>query len=116
MFKYLNSTLQNVHDYCKTLANLVNALFAPLNVFVALAGVVVWSEQDEFVITADSKETLRALGRYRRDKLLLQHPNCDNAQLLTRRKFGKALGKWTRFMFRVFKFEIWNRIIHSNAI
>lgn len=90
-FRYLK-TLENVHDYCKELVNLVNVLFLPLNISVVLAGVVVWSEKEEFEITTDSHITIREFARYRRDTLLQQYPN-DNAVLLTRKKFGGVLGK-----------------------
>lgn len=88
-FKYLK-TLNKVHDYCKTLANLVNALYVPLNVFVALTGVVVWTEKDEFEITNEAEAALQQFASYRREQLLKNHPN-DNAQLLTRKKFADSV-------------------------
>lgn len=66
----------------------------PLNIFVALVGVVVWNEKDEIEISFEGETTLRAFADYRRTQLVREHPN-DNAHLLTRKKFkddvvGKA--------------------------
>lgn len=57
-------------------------LYAPLNIFVALVGVVVWTEKDEIQISAKGDETLTNFLHYRRVRLTRDHPN-DNAQLLT---------------------------------
>jgi hypothetical protein len=57
-------------------------LYAPLNIFVALVGIVVWSEKDEIQISAKGDETLTNFLHYRRVRLSKEHPN-DNAQLLT---------------------------------
>jgi hypothetical protein len=57
-------------------------LYAPLNIFVALVGIVVWSEKDEIQISVKGDETLTNFLHYRRVRLSKEHPN-DNAQLLT---------------------------------
>lgn len=57
-------------------------LYAPLNIFIALVGVVVWSEHDEIIFSPNGDTTLANFLHYRKNKLLLDHPN-DNAQLLT---------------------------------
>lgn len=67
---------------CKDIANIVSALYTPFNIFIALVGVVVWTERDEIVLSSNGDETLNAFLRYRKDRLIQQHPN-DNAQLLT---------------------------------
>ena len=97
--------LKRVFRRCKDIANIVNAviqipfrqqkkkgrfrhvsialqLYAPLNIFVALVGIVVWSEKDEIQISVKGDETLTNFLHYRRVRLSKEHPN-DNAQLLT---------------------------------
>jgi len=54
----------------------------PLNIFIALIGVQVWSESDEIALSPNGDTTLSNFLRYRREKLLQDIPN-DNAQLLT---------------------------------
>lgn len=57
-------------------------LYVPLNIFVALVGVVIWSKDDEIVLETNGDKTLTNFLLYRKDRLLKDHPN-DNAQLLT---------------------------------
>lgn len=54
----------------------------PLNIFVALVGVVVWTEGDEITLQSNGDATLTSFLEYRRKVLVKEHPN-DNAQLLT---------------------------------
>lgn len=54
----------------------------PLNIFIALVGVQVWSDMDEITISSNGDTTLTNFLRYRREKLVQDIPN-DNAQLLT---------------------------------
>ncbi|XP_011304121.1 disintegrin and metalloproteinase domain-containing protein 28 [Fopius arisanus] len=94
IYKNLDRNLNNVHHHLINLANIINALYTPLNVFVALVGVEVWTSRDEIVITTDSLRTLTNFMNYRKSKLLNKIPN-DNAQLLTATRFqdgviGKA--------------------------
>lgn len=57
-------------------------LYMPLNIFIALVGVQVWSESDEIAMSSDGDKTLSNFLKYRREKLVQDIPN-DNAQLLT---------------------------------
>lgn len=57
-------------------------LYSPLNIFIALVGVVIWSENDEIQFSTNGDTTLTNFLHYRREKLIKTHPN-DNAQLLT---------------------------------
>lgn len=54
----------------------------PLNIFIALVGVQVWTEVDEITLSSNGDATLSNFLRYRREKLVQDMPN-DNAQLLT---------------------------------
>lgn len=65
-------------------------IYFPLNIFIALVGVVVWNESNEIDITSNAVDTLKDFLNYRRTKLNLEHPN-DYAQLLTKIKFDRAI-------------------------
>ncbi|XP_065088843.1 zinc metalloproteinase-disintegrin-like EoMP06, partial [Ochlerotatus camptorhynchus] len=73
---------QRIHRYCLDLVNVMNAIYRPLNIYIALVGVVIWSDRDQIEISSDSKKTLENFLNYRRNTLLKMIPH-DNAQLLT---------------------------------
>ena len=94
-YKEYGKDLQKVYRKCKDIANIANALYAPLNIYIALVGVDVWSEYDEITLSTNADTTLTNFLHYRRERLVKQFPN-DNAQLLTGLQFdsgvvGKAL-------------------------
>ncbi|XP_045474100.1 disintegrin and metalloproteinase domain-containing protein 12 [Harmonia axyridis] len=94
-YKELGESRQRVIQHCKTIANIINGLYSPLNIFIALVGVVIWTERDEISFSRDGDTTLTNFLHYRREKLIKDHPN-DNAQLLSKFSFdngvvGKAL-------------------------
>ncbi|KAF2884513.1 hypothetical protein ILUMI_21658 [Ignelater luminosus] len=91
----MGESKSKVERRCKTIANILNGLYAPLNIFIALVGVVIWTEHDEANLSPTGDTTLANFLHYRRDKLIKEHPN-DNAHLLTKVTFdygvvGKAL-------------------------
>ncbi|XP_017046780.1 zinc metalloproteinase-disintegrin-like MTP8 [Drosophila ficusphila] len=93
VYKNFQENARKVHQHCKTLANIINSLYVPLNIFVALVGVVIWNESNEITFSKDSDATLENFLSYRRKKLMVQHPN-DNAHLLTMETFdGGVVGK-----------------------
>jgi hypothetical protein len=68
-------------------------LYSQLNVFIALVGVVVWTEVNEITLSSDGDQTLTNFLQYRRERLIPKHPN-DNAQLITGSSFdGGVVGK-----------------------
>lgn len=81
-FKDLGEDLRKVYQHCKDIANIINGLYSSLNIFIALVGVVVWTEKDEIELSPKGDTTLTNFLHYRREKLIKEHPN-DNAQLLT---------------------------------
>ncbi|XP_072934228.1 uncharacterized protein Meltrin [Epargyreus clarus] len=94
-FRANGESIETVHRQLKDVANIINSVYAPLNIFIALVGVVVWSEGDEISLGEDGDKTLNNFLHYRRTRLLHDIPN-DNAHLLTRQSFkdgvvGKAL-------------------------
>ncbi|KAH8247392.1 hypothetical protein KR038_003714, partial [Drosophila bunnanda] len=93
VYKHFQESAKKVHQHCKNLANIINSLYVPLNIFVALVGVVIWNESNEIEFSSDGDVTLRNFLNYRSTKLVVDHPN-DNAQLLTKETFaGGVVGK-----------------------
>ncbi|XP_025834129.1 uncharacterized protein LOC112905610 [Agrilus planipennis] len=94
-YKELGENTKRIDLHCKDIVNIINSLYAPLNIFVALVGVEIWSEYDQIDLVLNGDTTLTNFLHYRKEKLIKQHPN-DNAQLLTKFNFdngvvGKAL-------------------------
>ncbi|GJQ69047.1 hypothetical protein Trydic_g15703 [Trypoxylus dichotomus] len=94
-YKEMESKIYRVERYCKDITNIINGIYSSLNIFIALVGVVTWTEINEIKFSEDGDTTLTNFLHYRREKLIKQHPN-DNAQLITRFMFnngvvGKAL-------------------------
>ncbi|XP_054167219.1 zinc metalloproteinase-disintegrin-like EoMP06 [Oppia nitens] len=82
-----------VFDRSKRIANIVNALYNQLNIFVVLVGVVIWTEANQITLSTDGDQTLTNFLHYRRERLIREHPN-DNAQLITGSSFdGGVVGK-----------------------
>ncbi|EDV92745.1 zinc metalloproteinase-disintegrin-like berythractivase [Drosophila grimshawi] len=90
VYKHFGENTKRVHQHCKDLANIINALYEPLNIFVALVGVVIWNESNEIKVSYNGTLTLRHFINYRRTKLMADHPN-DHAQLLTKEKFADSV-------------------------
>jgi hypothetical protein len=57
-------------------------LYTPLNIFIALVGVEVWTDADEIHLLNSGDKTLTNFLQYRKERLVKSIPN-DNAQLLT---------------------------------
>ncbi|GAB1860163.1 ADAM 12 [Camponotus japonicus] len=112
----LDENLDKVHQHCKDIANIINALYMPLNVFIALVGVQVWSESDEINLSSNGDTTLSNFLRYRREKLVQDIPN-DNAQLLTRITFeGGVVGKALKGPICTYEFSGGVSMDHSNVV
>ena len=60
--------MKNIHPcanrICKDVANVMNALYSPLNIYIALVGVVVWTEHDEINLSTDGDTTLKNFLHY----------------------------------------------------
>ncbi|XP_063542086.1 disintegrin and metalloproteinase domain-containing protein 33-like [Cydia strobilella] len=87
--EYLASggNIRLVHRQMKDLANIIYSVYAPLNIFISLVGVEVWTEVDKITLDMDSQATLDNFNKYRSTDLIHRIPN-DNAHLLTRQKFN----------------------------
>lgn len=112
----LDENLDKVYQHCKDIANIINALYMPLNIFVALVGVQVWSDTDEITLSTNGDTTLSNFLRYRKDKLVQDMPN-DNAQLLTRITFdGGVVGKALKGPICTWEFSGGVSMDHSNVV
>ncbi|EFN89537.1 ADAM 12 [Harpegnathos saltator] len=112
----LDKNLNKVYQHCKDIANIINALYMPLNIFIALVGVQVWTESDEIALSPNGDTTLSNFLLYRREKLLLAMPN-DNAQLLTRITFdGGVVGKALKGPICTYQFSGGVSMDHSNVV
>jgi len=90
IFKSFDSDIQKVHEFSKDLINHVNSLFAPLNIFIALTDVVIWTKDDQINITTNGDQTLTNFLQYRRQSLAIDHPN-DYAVLVTGQTFDYGI-------------------------
>ncbi|KAL5284165.1 hypothetical protein ACFFRR_006446 [Megaselia abdita] len=112
--KAYSGNIKNIHKHCQDIANIVNALYVPLNIFIALVGVVVWNEKNEIDFNTDGDITLRNFLTYRKTKLVIDHPN-DNAQLLTKESFNAGVvGKALKGPICTFEYSGGVSVEHSN--
>ncbi|CAB0003854.1 unnamed protein product [Nesidiocoris tenuis] len=116
LYEGMNKNLEAVHNHCKDIANIINALFVPLNIFIALVGVVVWTEFDEITLSTKGDTTLTNFLHYRRETLVKQQAN-DNAQLLTRVQFeGGVVGKALKGPICTYEFSGGVSMDHSPVV
>ncbi|XP_023244068.1 uncharacterized protein LOC111642038, partial [Centruroides sculpturatus] len=92
-YKELKEDVNSVFERSKEIANILNGLYTPLNIYIALVGVITWTEKDPISMSPDGDATLTNFLHYRRERLAREHPN-DNAQLITAMTFdGGVVGK-----------------------
>ncbi|XP_048506843.1 uncharacterized protein LOC105688427 isoform X2 [Athalia rosae] len=112
----LGENLDRVHHHCKDIANIINALYMPLNIFIALVGVEVWSYSDQISLLSDGEKTLSNFLAYRRERLVEDVPN-DNAQLLTKVEFDNGVvGKALKGPICTYQYSGGVSMDHSNVI
>lgn len=88
----------------------------PLNIFVALIGVVIWTEKNEVELSSNGDTTLKNFLHYRKKILVKEHPN-DNAQLLTKETFDSGVvGKALKGPICTYEFSGGVSIDHSTVI
>uniref|UniRef100_A0A7G3ACA6 Putative adam metalloprotease n=1 Tax=Lutzomyia longipalpis TaxID=7200 RepID=A0A7G3ACA6_LUTLO len=116
VYNALGQSLKKVHNHCKTIANIINALYMPLNIFIALIGVVVWTDSNEVELSSDGDRTLKNFLNYRKKVLVQKFPN-DNAQLLTREQFdGGVVGKALKGPICTYEFSGGVSMDHSQIV
>ena len=115
-FREHDSDLKKVQRICKDIANVMNSLYSPLNIYIALVGVVVWTEYDEITLSTKGDDTLTNFLHYRRERLVKDHPN-DNAQLLTGIRFdGGVVGKALKGPMCTYEFSGGVNMWHSDVV
>lgn len=91
-------------------------LYVPLNIFIALVGVVIWTENNEAELSSDGDKTLKNFLVYRKTTLVKDHPN-DNAQLLTKEQFeGGVVGKALKGPICTYEFSGGVSMDHSSIV
>ncbi|GAA6109883.1 zinc metalloproteinase-disintegrin-like crotastatin [Tachysurus ichikawai] len=74
------------------IVNFVNAVYKPLNTFIALIGLVIWKDSDKIQVTEPAGATLDTFTTWR-NKELMKMQKHDNAHLLTGIDFeGSTVG------------------------
>nr|API81317.1 disintegrin and metalloproteinase domain-containing protein 1 [Hemiscorpius lepturus] len=115
-YKELNGDIESVFERSKQIANILNGLYSPLNIFIALVGIVTWTEKDPIVMSPDGDTTLNNFLHYRRERLAHQHPN-DNAQLITGITFnGGVVGKALKGPICTNEYSGGVNMDHSNVV
>ncbi|KAG8574393.1 hypothetical protein GDO81_009164 [Engystomops pustulosus] len=79
--KYKKAT-DEIRKRMFNIVNFVNQVYKPLNIFVALTGVEIWSNGNLIEVNRSAKSNLNRFSSWRNKDLLKRKPN-DNAQLLT---------------------------------
>ncbi|XP_064630043.1 disintegrin and metalloproteinase domain-containing protein 9-like isoform X2 [Lineus longissimus] len=74
----------------KEVINIVNALYRPLNIYIALVGVEIWTSTDRIYVVENAEKTMNNFLKYRKDYINPYHKN-DNAQLLTGAVFNDGV-------------------------
>nr|ABQ01133.1 porphyriacase-1 [Pseudechis porphyriacus] len=87
MYKNYSSNRGAIKTRVYEIVNTLNVMYRPLNFFIALIGLEIWTNKDEIKIEPEAKVTLKSFGEWREKKLLPRKRN-DNAQLLTGIKFN----------------------------
>lgn len=82
MYEQWDDDVDTVILRSQQIANTVNMLYKPLNIFIVLVGVEVWTDEDKIELSNDGDETLARFLKYRREFIIPDHPN-DNTQLIS---------------------------------
>ena len=115
-YKEHGEDLEKVYRICKDIANVMNALYSPLNIYIGLVGVIVWTEYDEITMSTNGDKMLTNFLHYRRERLVKDHPN-DNAQLLSGVLFdGGVVGKALKGPICTYEFSGGVNMWHSDTI
>ncbi|KAI4875240.1 hypothetical protein NFI96_010706 [Prochilodus magdalenae] len=90
-FQKLGSDMTKVRKRIFEIINFVNMVYLPLDTFIALVGLEVWSNGDKINVAPPAASTLSDFTEWRRNKLNTIKEN-DNAQLITAKNFGSIVG------------------------
>ncbi|CAB1320018.1 unnamed protein product, partial [Coregonus sp. 'balchen'] len=91
-YKKMESNLGKLRTRIFEVVNFVNMVYKPLNTFIALVGLEVWSDSDKISVTAPAGATLDAFTTWRNSDLAKTKPH-DNAHLISGIDFeGSTVG------------------------
>ncbi|XP_062874414.1 disintegrin and metalloproteinase domain-containing protein 28 [Trichomycterus rosablanca] len=82
MFLKMDSDVNKVRNRIFEIVNFVNLVYKPLNTFIAVTGLEVWTDADKILVTPPAGETLDKFTKYRNENLMKRKKH-DNAHLLT---------------------------------
>ncbi|KAJ8396988.1 hypothetical protein AAFF_G00013110 [Aldrovandia affinis] len=88
MYKKMKSNVRDVRTRIFEIVNFVNMAYKPLNTFIALIALEVWTDVDKIAVTAPAGATLDAFNSWR-NKLVKTKPH-DNAHLISGIDFDGA--------------------------
>lgn len=92
MYQKMDSNIDKVKKRIYEIINFVNAVYKPVNTFIALTGLEIWSDSDKIVVTAPAGETLDKFTTWR-NNVLMKRQRHDNAHLITAIDFeGSTVG------------------------
>ena len=77
--------------FLQDVANVMNALYTPLNIYVALTGVIVWTQYDEIEMVTDGDRMLTNFLHYRKVSALVC---CEAHVVVVTLKIVKKGGKF----------------------
>uniref|UniRef100_R4G2D3 SVMP-Aca-4 n=1 Tax=Acanthophis wellsi TaxID=239747 RepID=R4G2D3_9SAUR len=89
MYKNYSSNRDAIKRRVYEMVNTLNVMYRPLNIFIALIGLQIWTNKDKINIEPEVAVTLTSFGKWRETVLLPRRRN-DNAQLLTGIDFNGA--------------------------
>uniref|UniRef100_A0A4W5PFA9 ADAM metallopeptidase domain 28 n=1 Tax=Hucho hucho TaxID=62062 RepID=A0A4W5PFA9_9TELE len=91
-YKNMKSNLRELRKRIFEVVNFVNMVYKPLNTFIALVGLEVWSDNDKISVTAPAGATLDAFTKWRNSDLANTKRH-DNAHLISGIDFeGSTVG------------------------
>ncbi|XP_035592292.1 zinc metalloproteinase-disintegrin-like brevilysin H2a [Oncorhynchus keta] len=91
-YKNMKSNLGELRKRIFEVVNFVNMVYKPLNTFIALVGLEVWTDNDKISVTAPAGATLDAFTKWRNSDLV-NNKRHDNAHLISGIDFeGSTVG------------------------
>ncbi|XP_053509628.1 zinc metalloproteinase-disintegrin-like crotastatin [Ictalurus furcatus] len=92
MYVKMDSDVNKVRKRIFEIVNFVNAVYKPINTFIALTSLIVWTDSDKIVVTAPAGETLDKFTKWRNSELMKMKKH-SNAHLITGIDFeGSTVG------------------------
>ncbi|XP_058231017.1 zinc metalloproteinase-disintegrin-like brevilysin H2a isoform X2 [Hemibagrus wyckioides] len=88
----LDNNITKVRQKIFDILNFVNVVYKPLNTFIALIGLEIWTDADKIAVTVSPGDTLKAFTKWRNEDLMKRIKH-DNAHLITEIDFdGMTIG------------------------